>query len=135
MHSKATTNPFPLAVLRMLQESIPYFYTEDDAKSRSDFYSTAKRLCIRLHHTIVRLRKSDTLFNSHSEALKQREKVQLTKHLEFVQWLFEFSCAELQPTASYQRHVTSLKVLHLMLKSQLLAASQVISSAYSCEIN
>lgn len=131
VHSKTTVNPFPVEVLTTLRRVLPVHFSEDDARARSEFVSTMKRLCLRLRNTILKLRR---LHKNKTNAPSMNDKMwsvtveveaSLASHLEFVDWLAQFSCSELQPTASYQRHITSLKILHLMLKTELLSASRV----------
>lgn len=132
--SKNTTQRFLVAVLNAIRAAIPSFYSETDARARSVFLSIMKRLCLRLQRTISRLRKSAagiTASTSDGAELplnsdrEEEEKSSLQNHVDFANWLFVFSCSELQPTASYQRHIASLKILDLMWKSGLLITSQV----------
>ena len=130
VQSKQTLNPFPTEVLNMLRKSLPHSYVEVDAKARGDFLSTLSRLCSRLQHAITKLRRSTASTNATSEFSRLNEN--LANHVNFCEWLFRFSCSQLQPTASYQRHITGLKTLHLMLKSEFFAASKVIPHLYIC---
>ena len=136
MHSKTTVNPFFPSALRALEEVIPYFYAEADSKIRNDFLAAIKRLCLRLQSTIVNLQKlqyngttsgTEAIDPSTKTDAEARSKSGLSDHRNFVQWLFVFSCGELQPSASYQRRISSLQVLTLMLRHDLFSASNVWS--------
>ena len=123
VHSKKTVHPLPKGVLHMLQRSLPYSFSDVDAKARSDFLSTLKRLFYRLQSAITRLRRSAAPTKITSGCSESSE--HLANHVSFGGWLSRFACSELQPTASYQRHITGLKALDLMLKTDLFAVSKV----------
>ena len=130
--SRSSMRPFPVSTLVKLQEAIPLLYTEDDAKTRNDFLSYTKRLCIRLHDSTTKLRKlqddgSSISISEDGTVAEGDHDIQagLSETTEFVYWLFNYSVCELQPSASYQRRIVSLKVLTLMLKFDVFAATKV----------
>ena len=56
------------------------------------------------------------------QALEQTTEL-LQGHASFVEWYIEFLLGELIPTASYQRHITALKAISLLLRSGILKPS------------
>ncbi|KAI9768015.1 MAG: hypothetical protein M1840_005327 [Geoglossum simile] len=140
--SPLTTRPFTPGVLSLLEQNLAFFYVDTDAKFRTNVLSTAKRLVDRLRGStssmsreIERYKKVIAHRGTPSEARlpilgnpgKQDGAVEvarlsnslLQRHVEFLNWYINFVITELQPTVSYQRHVTALKTLSILLQSGL----------------
>ncbi|KAH0562941.1 hypothetical protein GP486_002501 [Trichoglossum hirsutum] len=137
--SPSTTRPFSSGVLSLLEKNLAFFHGDTDAKFRTDVLSTTKRLVDRLRGGTLflsretrRNKKGKADQNTHSKAGsrvvgEQRIAAEdaecpasrLRRHVEFLNWYIAFLIAELQPTASYQRHITALKALDILLQSGL----------------
>jgi hypothetical protein len=116
--------------LDLLQKHLPSFHAESDAKFRYDVLGHSRNMISRIVGAIGGLRrdyerklkkakKADGAEDNLSEL-----KLVLQRHEDFVVWYLRFLKHELVPTASYQRHITSLKVMEFILKSDLLHGSQ-----------
>jgi hypothetical protein len=72
---------------------------------------------------IDNIKSKDTFVVGQSDPKSQMLQVAeglLLEHTAFIEWFFLFLLQELIPTTSYQRHITSLKALELLLKSGIL---------------
>ncbi|PBP27011.1 HEAT repeat protein [Diplocarpon rosae] len=132
--SLSTVRPFSDAALVILQSNMYILYSDTDAKFRNEIMSSTKHMIERLRGaTSVLVRELRNLSfkskGSHDwpEIQKQKEKQRqdaikdtLCRHEEFISWYIEFLLLELIPTASYQRHITSLKAILLLLRSGIL---------------
>ena len=137
-YSSSLTKPFSAKVLASLMDNVSCFHSEVDPKTRNEFISLAKRACTRLNAAIMRLRKSlrDPKGYSHlpdmnrpyvqalSLAIQEEETEQglLRANMRFVDCYVEFLIGELRPTASYQRHITALKVIEFNLSLEVFAS-------------
>lgn len=137
IQSAASAQPFSSQALDILKNILPGYHGESDAQVRNEFLSVIKRLCTRLRDTIRRLQKAkqreiegDTTKTTIkwtaliSEADNNQAKA-LNDHVRFFRWYCAFLDRELQPTASYQRHITSLKIVHNIITSRLYEAHGV----------
>lgn len=103
-------------MLLALKTNLPLFHGETDTRARNEFISVIKKLFARLQGVLPRL------VGDKEERSKKSEKTlgcstlptsgPLGDHLEFVTWYISFLQDELQPVASYQRHISALKILH-----------------------
>jgi hypothetical protein len=138
--SPSTTHPFSNNVLELLKTSVLHFHADADAKVRNDVLSTTKRLFDRLRGSLQYLTreserpsktlKTDLLINSITEEelrenndvraiMKQKRKESIQCHSAFLFWYISFIRQELGPTVQYQRHITALKALLILLQSGL----------------
>jgi hypothetical protein len=112
-------------------------YCDSDAKFRNEVLSNTKHMIERLRGAtafLVReieilsfqLRPENSLDpqwrQMAQQALEQTTDL-LRGHANFVEWYIEFLLGELIPTASYQRHITALKAISLLLRSGILKPS------------
>ena len=112
-------------------------YCDSDAKFRNEVLSNTKHMIERLRGaTAFLVRENESLsFQLRPEhpldpqgrqmaqkALEQTIEL-LQGHASFVEWYIEFLLGELIPTASYQRHITALKAISLLLRSGILKPS------------
>ncbi|KAL2064257.1 hypothetical protein VTL71DRAFT_4751 [Oculimacula yallundae] len=132
--SSSTIRPFSSKTLEILQSNMYVLYSDTDAKFRNEILSSTK-------HMIERLRGATSLLAKEIASLSFQPKVDQEKpapkhedgqrrlsaikemyqsHNEFVTWYLKFLLLELIPTASYQRHITSLKAIYMFLKSGIL---------------
>ena len=63
--------------------------------------------------------------NKENQETSQETSRVLELHLSFLECYVEYLKQELQPTASYQRHIIALRILRIMQKSNLLRFLQV----------
>lgn len=138
--SSTSTRPFSPRVLRRVRQCIPYFHVEGNAKPRNEFIALVKKLCTRLQGATLSLlrqaRDQDSMIGEQASAavpfvatFDSKEPVSLEnaaekvlnedlpvleEHLAFRKWYMVFLIQELRPTATYQSHITALKVLDLL---------------------
>ena len=127
--STSTVQPLSEFSLDTLQRVLPHFYLEYDAKARNELISLIKRLCIRLQAATARMQKlkrtttcqgnNDFETGKHQTLLRGDVIHSERSHIEFMTWFHEFLLGELQPAASYQRHITALRSLVFVFSSRL----------------
>lgn len=161
--SSASARPFSRRVLIRVRRCITNFHVEVNAKPRNEFIALMKKLCMRLRSatmsllrhgqdpdTLTREQKSITapsiaksddkgpvsLGNVTDQPLDEESDI-LEDHLAFRRWYMLFLIQELRPTASYQSHITALKMLGF-LAEQTIALRNVSSKShnnYFCALN
>lgn len=141
--SQASAKPFSRKVLESFRQCIPMFHVEVNAKPRNEFIALAKKLCRRLLVATMSLSRSRRSLektghksndcpgnNGTVEKTEQNfTRELLEKHLRFRNWYTWFLLSELRPTASYQSHITALKVLHSSLE-EYVAARDTLSNGH-----
>ncbi|ODH48059.1 hypothetical protein GX48_05824 [Paracoccidioides brasiliensis] len=124
----STRKPFSSVTLQVLAKNFPYMHTDSDPQYRGEVYSLIRKLIIRLCGGLSGSRKTagsedgSHAVNDHTtEEDSQRTKhaIAAISHVQFLQWYVDFLELELQPTMSYQRHISALKTLALVLQSGL----------------
>ena len=134
VRSVSPKEPFPIEILQSLQRHLPWFHMEVDTKSRNEFIAIVKKLLSRVTTVIVAQGRKTApdgqgaqmvernilqLYSpGNSKASRLRVDVNLScmeQHISFMKWYISFLHGELQPTASYQRHISALTVLHDMM--------------------
>ena len=128
--SSSSTRPFTADLLHSLRQNIPSFHAEPDPKIRGEFINTAEKLYVRCDVAISRLRKKidpsrREQFRASTDASHGMEEEALYQHVAFRQWYFDYVASELRSTASYQRHVTALKILRVMIRLKDFSDAQV----------
>ncbi|KAL9613309.1 MAG: hypothetical protein Q9167_002130 [Letrouitia subvulpina] len=121
--SSSKKEPFQRKVLTLLKAALPYFHAEPTPKIRDDFLALMKRAWTRLMSSIVgteTLRRhnennktsiTDTV-NTKSDKLEaEPSQILSDEHLTFASWYLCYLVDELQPSASYQRHITALSMM------------------------
>jgi hypothetical protein len=131
--SSSTIRPFNAKALEYLQSNIAILYADTDAKFRNEVLSNTKHMVERLRGAIAYLVRelqnlSFKIPQSPESAQPRKQDIGeisdlLESHEAFIQWYLEFLLGELIPTASYQRHITALKAIMLLLKSGILRQS------------
>lgn len=129
-HHPAPTEPFSPHVLECLQQFIPFFHTEVNPRVRNEFIVTMKKICARLERGFLFTSENNKssqyppTLNLASEASDRKgsdyKDISSQKHVSFSKMYIGFLTQELQPTASYQRHITALKILEFMLVEGLI---------------
>ena len=136
--SSVTSKPLTQRVLETLRICIPYFHVEVNPKARNEYIALMQKLCLRIRLAILSFLRADKnsleigfekSFNSKAVSVtknttgwKTREQM-LRAHLVFRKRYLLFLLHELRPTASYQSHITALRILHPLLAGEW--ASQV----------
>lgn len=122
----STTKPLTPLALQSLRENLPFFHAAVDSKIRSEVISSVRRMTIRIRGGISTLLKNsrpstESVKSQEGTALdltdQDRSASLLKQHRFFLEWYIEFLLCELGPTASYQRHISALKVVHMLLQS------------------
>ncbi|MCJ1314415.1 hypothetical protein MMC25_008097 [Agyrium rufum] len=106
---------------------------KSDPRCRGEFISIMRHLFQRLDAVIHRMRKDNTAKGSPMSINKSlsNEDTQiaqnlvshgrnvLVEHISLISWYFCYLSEELEPTASYQRHISALKLLQIMMGKNL----------------
>ena len=109
-------------------------YADTDAKFRNEILSNTRHMIERLRGAVAymtrELENAKFLLegNKSSGLASPKSKLQLVDeisvllkaHQKFLQWYLKFLSGEMIPTASYQRHITSLKAITSILRSGIL---------------
>lgn len=135
--SPSTTKPYSETALSLLRKHIGAFFADSDVKFRVDVSAAARDMFRRVRGAIFVLKRSiprvrakeakkaqalagqtdaaasgSVLYRTNLVSLPEQQLVHcLEYHESFLRWYLDFLCSELIPTASYQRHITSLKAL------------------------
>ena len=137
--SPSPLRPFTPVALDIMQSQVGILYADTDAKFRTDTLSNTRKLIERLRGTTTYLNRElgnlslkhglerstssqeEGTFNNKTQKL-------LRQHEDFIEWYLEFLIGELVPTVSYQRHITALKAIRLLLQSGILNHSSATPS-------
>lgn len=136
--SLSSTRPFPKETLDIIRQNLYVLHADTDAKFRNDLFASTKHMLERLRGALALLTREAGLSatrrqiatdpNSPKELQTVHNTEQLNKeesdiqghiqeHERFLSWYLSFLAQELVPTASYPRHITSLKSLEILLKT------------------
>ena len=141
----STTKPYSVTALGLLQQHLGAYFADPDAKFRVDVMAKAREMfkrvrgaiCI-LMRSLSKLKAKEAKARSSAEqkqqpAAQQPAKVYrsnvvalpeeglakcLDDHIKFLRWYIGFLLSELTPTASYQRHVASLKATTWIIRME-----------------
>ncbi|EHK24695.1 uncharacterized protein TRIVIDRAFT_61472 [Trichoderma virens Gv29-8] len=139
--SPSTTRPYSATTLDLLKRHLATFLADPDAKFRVDVCARVRDMFKRVRGAISILKKSiprarakarknaskDAASGASQQALYRTNIISwpeselvycLEYHEKFLHWYLGFLCDELSPTASYQRHITSLKSLISILRME-----------------
>ncbi|PHH82701.1 hypothetical protein CDD82_5151 [Ophiocordyceps australis] len=137
--SPSTTRPYSSTALQLLRKHLATFFADSDAKFRVEVTSRARDMFKRVRGAISVLKRSIPRARAKARqagSVDKREtqpivyranlvmlpEAQLNScleyHEEFLAWYLGFLCRQLGPTASYQRHIASLKALVFILRSE-----------------
>jgi hypothetical protein len=121
--SASSIKPLTRDVLLALQQKLPHFHGETDSRARNEFVSVIKKLFSRLQGIISRLIRVESVFPIPSKTsiahFYTKSSGPLEDHFKFLTWYISFLLGELQPVASYQRHISALKVMQQLSNSGL----------------
>lgn len=137
--SPSTTRPYSSTALDLLRKHLSSYFADPDAKFRMDVMTKARDMFKRIRGAICVLKRSiprarakaekrkiatkkptqPLCYHSNLIALPEAQLVDcLSYHEAYLKWYIQFLCNELTPTASYQRHVASLKALSFILRME-----------------
>ncbi|KAK5990266.1 tRNA (32-2'-O)-methyltransferase regulator TRM732-like protein [Cladobotryum mycophilum] len=136
--SPSTTRPYSSTTLDLLKRHLGTFFADPDAKFRVDVCARARDMYKRVRGAIAVLKRSiprarakaqkrnrpdagiqPILYHTNLISLPEVQLIQcLEYHEKFLNWYIGFLCAELTPTASYQRHIASLKSMLFILRME-----------------
>jgi len=140
--SSSSIRPFSPKTLDILKSHMWILYADTDAKFRNDVLSNTKHMIERLRGATAYLGRecgnlsslsaSDQASNfpqqqQNEEALDVTRNL-LQSHEAFVEWFLGFLAGELIPTSSYQRHITTLKAIIILLQSGIAGHESLIIS-------
>jgi hypothetical protein len=125
--------------LDFLQLHMGILYADTDAKFRNDVLSNTKQMIERIRGATAYLhRELEAPSLSHGSDVSLRSQTNqdlydeisrlLQRHESFIEWYLEFLLGELIPTVSYQRHITALRAIALLLRSGIQNLSPALSS-------
>ncbi|KAF2767248.1 hypothetical protein EJ03DRAFT_376354 [Teratosphaeria nubilosa] len=113
INSQSMTRPFSRTTLGLIKRNLDHLFADTDADFRSDVLGHVQRLLDRIRAiTAVLARQS---VRTSRPALAEV----LDYHRSFLMWLLHFTIWQLRPTASYQRHISALKCLSILVRSGL----------------
>ena len=115
--STTTTQPLSIGAMVALQKGLPFLHADADAGFRSELFSLIRHLMERIKAATTTLTKppSKTKKNKAKEVVNSSELI--AAHKSFIEWYVSFLKAELRPTASYQRHISALRCVSIIVRS------------------
>ncbi|ORY10759.1 putative death-receptor fusion protein-domain-containing protein [Clohesyomyces aquaticus] len=131
VHSTAVSRPITSGIFKSLKGNLPHLHADTDANFRGEVLTLVQRLFDRLRASTATLaklkliRKGDRLpapsgyKKANVGADTGSKQSILTEHFGFITWYLHFLEWELRPGASYQRHITALKAMIVVIKSGL----------------
>lgn len=132
IYSTAITRPITSGVFESLKRNLIHLHTDTDANFRREVHGYTQKLFERLRASTATLSKDAVKKNgvgssrmpmpkltskSGSSSLRCQQDDLLFKSLEFVAWYVHFIEWEMRSTASYQRRITALQSLIIVLRS------------------
>ncbi|KAM0701622.1 hypothetical protein Q7P35_010530 [Cladosporium inversicolor] len=124
--SNLQTKPFQHTVLKQLEHVLPHLHADIDAFARSELFSLTQRMFERIRSAATVLARTPTESDKLADA-----QASIEHHKMFIGWYSRFIAWELRPTSSYQRHISALRCLSLLLRSGVDASVQKSESAKS----
>jgi hypothetical protein len=140
--SLSSIRPFTTTTFNLLQSHMGALYAETDAKFRNEVLTNTKHMVERLRGASSYLMREIQIYSysrgpGPSPKIESQEQLTmselLNRHKSFVIWYLKFLLDELIPTSSYQRHITALKSITLVLKSGILERDLHLSKTESIE--
>lgn len=124
--SKESTRPFSDTNFDALRVSLPHLHADTDADFRGEVLSLSQALIYRVRSiasSASRVTPQTATIASLETRLStgpaKHAKDVLRSHTRFLRWYVDFLGSQLHPSASYQRHITAIKALHILLQSGL----------------
>lgn len=134
VHSTSVTKPLTGGVLKSLRRNLTHLHTETDANLRREIHGYTQKLFDRLRASTATLSKSalktrpsttsrlsfpTSCFDSGTPHLVRERREPLLESLSFISWYKQFLIEELRSTANYQRRITALQCIIIVLRSGL----------------
>ncbi|KAF2015270.1 HEAT repeat protein-like protein [Aaosphaeria arxii CBS 175.79] len=134
VYSTAVTRPLTAGILTSIKRNIVHLHTDTDANFRKELLTHTQRLFDRLRGSTTALSKLEptgTIKDASGRIMigpQRRSSTpgQTTTHqdllresMDFISWYLRFLDWELRSTASYQRRITALRCLTIVLRSGL----------------
>ncbi|KAF2714647.1 HEAT repeat protein-like protein [Pleomassaria siparia CBS 279.74] len=134
IYSTNVTRPITTGIFRSLKRNLIHLHTDTDANFRREVLGYTQKLFDRLRGSmsaLARLEPKGSIFGhdqisismAHSRLAKHRRihstQEPLRDALDFLVWYIRFLEWELRSTSSYQRRVTALRAITVVLKSGL----------------
>lgn len=117
--SPSATKPLLPKALSLIKRNLAHYFADTDANFRSEVFSLFQRLVDRIRAITAVLARANNS-SAHDEKGDDVFPAEaLRYHQSFLEWLTRFLLSELRPTASYQRHISALKCLSVLVKSGL----------------
>lgn len=120
---------FSVEVLHRLQVSLPAFHVEVNPKSRNEFIALMKKLFLKLRIPSTQSTKNkfqpsteECAVSTFSNGKANEDDAAVLGNPQahdFKLWYMDFLLHQLRPTASYQSHITALRLLHPLLGQEL----------------
>ncbi|KAG9237179.1 putative death-receptor fusion protein-domain-containing protein [Amylocarpus encephaloides] len=131
--SFSSIRPLSPKVLDALLSNLGLLHSNTDAKFRNEILSNTKHLLERLRgatallvrqleQSLFKLSRMDGAEASSKvseQAVRDATEALLFRHQQFLEQYADFLLGELVPTASYQRHVTALRAIKILLQTRL----------------
>lgn len=127
-------------ITRVLLHKTSAFHVETDSRVRNDFISIFKKFILKMEHSFKRMVRTADQTNSTTQSSSKNKTssrgvlastpqiptaTSFVDHSAFIAQYVNFLISELQPTASYQRHITALKLLELVLFTDMAKLEEV----------
>ncbi|KAF2624779.1 HEAT repeat protein-like protein [Macroventuria anomochaeta] len=132
IHSTAITKPMTGGIFKSLKRNLVHLHTDTDAYFRREVHGYTQKLFDRLRASTATLSKSlikgrtseqgrlplpKECFQQQSPSARTLTEDPLTESLVFIVWYTRFLEWELRSTGTYQRRITALRSLIIILKS------------------
>src|SRR5438045_2635798 len=143
--SISSTRLFAPSTLDLLKQNLCILHADTDAKIRNETLSNSQKLLERIRGAMsflvreignldpyIKLVGEEELKRNPSVTVKKESlEMSLQHHKDFLRWYIQFLSSELIPTASYQRHITALKVFQILIKLRAYDTSTTTADAKS----
>lgn len=131
--SASATRPLTAGTLITLQLHLPHMFADVDANFRGEVHSHFQALVNRLRAILAVLARQiekpmnekttksfthDATKTNNVQNQREAEAIH-ANHMSFIAWIIGFITSELVTTAAYQRHISALKALTILLRSGL----------------
>lgn len=132
VYSTAITKPIPQGVFKSLKRNLVHLHAETDANFRREVHGYTQKLFDRLRASTATLSKGKSKVGATANnrlsfprkshrtntcLSKRSSQDPLYEPLAFIVWYIRFLEWELRPTATYQRRITALRSLTIVLRS------------------
>ena len=130
--SISSVRPFTLRTLDLLRLNLGLLLSDTDAKVRNEVLSNSKHMIGRLKGAVSFLTREVASSHVKHDHISQKksenqdltnaaspETTALQEHKDFISWYQNFLGNELIPTASYQRHITALRSIQILIDSSI----------------